>query len=60
MISIAENGRLERGFDREKLLKFLRKKLLLDNTEQRKQKDKKKPSKDKQPSGAAKKGGDSK
>lgn len=42
MISIAENGRLERGFDREKLIKYLRGKLFPADTEQKKGKDKKK------------------
>ena len=60
MISIAENGRLERGFDKEKLSKYLRSRLLLNTSEQKKNRDKKKNSKEKQPSGEKKKGGDSK
>lgn len=36
MISIAENGVLERGFDRDKLTVFLRNRLLLEPNEQRK------------------------
>ena len=42
MISIAENGDLERGFDREKLYKYLKNKLLPDTNEARKNKEKKK------------------
>ena len=61
MISIAENGRLERGFDREKLYNFLMKKLIPETGEPRrskeKAKDKTKDSK-KGPRNRAKKGGD--
>lgn len=42
MISIAENGVLERGFDREKLQKYLRAKLLPEVPDARKNKEKKK------------------
>ena len=42
MISVAENGRLDRGFDREKLSNYLLNKLLPESTEQRKAKEKKK------------------
>ena len=38
MISIAENGRLERGFDREKLKNYLRKRLFPDTADNRKPK----------------------
>ena len=61
MISVAENGRLERGFDREKLNKHLRRKLFPEIPDQRKNKNK---SKKKESSGEAKnenrtkKGGD--
>ena len=60
MISIAENGRLERGFDKEKLRKYLRGRLLLNVSEQKKSRDKKKNDKEKQPSGNSRKGGDHK
>ncbi len=40
MISIAENGRLERGFDREKLYNYLMKKLVPETGDQRRNKDK--------------------
>ena len=42
MISVAENGRLERGFDREKLNNYLRKKIFPVVAEPRKPKEKKK------------------
>lgn len=57
MISIAENGRLERGFDREKLRNYLRNRLLLDEPETKKTKEKKKNPKENKSSGNAKKGG---
>lgn len=60
MISIAENGRLERGFDREKLHKYLKAKLLPDNPERQKNKEKKKNSKEKQSQNRTEKGGDAK
>ena len=60
MISIAENGVLERGFDREKLSKYLRDKLIPEIPDTRKNKEKKKNAKsagDKQRSDRTKKGG---
>ncbi len=58
MISIAENGTLERGFDRDRLRKYLVSKLYPEDNEPKKNKDKKKPQKPKQKSGASKKGGE--
>ena len=69
MISIAENGRLERGFDCEKLYNFLMKKLVPETGDQRRAKEKAKDktkdkAKEKAASGKknsrsrAKKGGD--
>ena len=58
MISIAENGRLERGFDREKLKKYLRKKLVPDDHEQKKPKERKRASKNKSEREETKKGGE--
>lgn len=58
MISIAENGRLERGFDREKLYNYLTKKLLPDTSEPRKTREKRKSSKDKQSADRAEEGGE--
>lgn len=60
MISIAENGTLERGFDREKLYKYLSKKLLLDTPDQRKNRERRKSSKGKQAAGRTEEGGDRK
>lgn len=60
MISIAENGRLERGFDREKLARYLKKKLIPENTDQRKPREKKKPNAEKNTRSADKKGGETK
>ena len=60
MISIAENGTLERGFDREKLYKYLSKKLLLDTPDQRKNRERRKSSKEKQAAGRTEEGGDRK
>lgn len=63
MISIAENGVLERGFDREKLNKYLRDKLIPEVPDARKNKEKKKNTKttktdaDKQRADRKKKGG---
>ncbi len=51
IISIAENGTLERGFDREKLMSFLKKKLLPEVNEN-------KPKKERQSKKNKKKGGD--
>ncbi|MBP5604439.1 MAG: diadenylate cyclase CdaA [Ruminiclostridium sp.] len=58
MISIAENGALERGFDRDRLRKYLVGKLYPEDNEPKKNKDKKKPQKPKQKTGASKKGGE--
>ena len=58
MISIAENGALERGFDRDWLRKYLVGKLYPEDNEPKKNKDKKKPQKPKQKTGASKKGGE--
>ncbi len=55
MISIAENGQLERGFDREKLYNYLKMKLLPDPVDAKKVKEKKKSS-----SNRSRKGGDKK
>ena len=60
MISIAENGRLERGFDREKLYTYLTKKLLLDTPDPRKNREKRKSSKEKQAAGRTEEGGERK
>ena len=63
MISIAENGDLERGFDRERLHNYLRNKLLPDTNEPRKNKEKKKtqsPNSSKKKTSRSKKGGDGK
>ena len=60
MSSRAENGRLERGFDREKLHNYLIKKLLPDTNEPRRNREKRKNGKDKQSADTAVKGGDSK
>lgn len=43
MVSVAENGVLERGFDSEKLFRHLKKKLLPDPVEQRQKKEKRSP-----------------
>ncbi|MBP5606359.1 MAG: DNA integrity scanning protein DisA nucleotide-binding domain protein, partial [Ruminiclostridium sp.] len=58
MISIAENGALERGFDRDRLRKYLVGKLYPEDNEPKKNKDKKKPQKPKQKTGTSKKGGE--
>ena len=50
MISIAENGRLERGFDREKLRAYLKRAMLPENSEPKKGKEK---GKDRKKPGAA-------
>ena len=62
MISIAENGRLERGFDRERLSDHLKAKLLPDPDEQRKPRKKNNRKKTKSDSGddTAVKGGERK
>ena len=69
MISIAENGDLERGFDREKLYNYLKNKLFPDTAEQRRSKDKSKNKGRSKPgagnpaahkSGRSKKGGEAK
>ncbi len=57
MISVAENGRLERGFDREKLNIYLRKKLFPVTPEQRKNKEKNRERKKSRPD-RSKKGGE--
>ena len=59
MISIAENGRLERGFDKEKLGKYLKNRLFRETADQRKSKEKKKTARSSRQNESGK-GGDNK